>query len=43
MFRFSLQRFSATFLIKRIQRDSITNVHRSACKVPVILVRLKKL
>ena len=30
-----------TFLIlRRIQRDVITNVHRTACKVPAILVRL---
>jgi hypothetical protein len=32
--------FSATFLIlRRIERDIITNVNRSTCKVPVILVR----
>ena len=31
--------FSETFLILRIQRDMITNVHTSPCKVPVILVR----
>ena len=29
-----------TFLIvRRIRRDNIINVHRSSCKVPVILVR----
>jgi len=26
-------------VLRRIQRDVITNIHRSACKVPVILVR----
>ena len=37
---FSLQLSSETFLIlRRIHRDIITNVHRSSCKVPVILVR----
>jgi len=40
VFRFSLQRFSDTFLIlRRIQRDIIINVHRSACKVLLVLVR----
>ena len=30
--------FSETFFIlRRIQSDIITNVHRSACKVPIIL------
>jgi hypothetical protein len=29
-----------TFLnLRRVQRDVIVNVHRSSCKVPVILVR----
>ena len=36
---FSLQILSEIFLIlRRIQRDIITNVHRSSCKVQVILV-----
>jgi hypothetical protein len=40
VFRFSLQLLSETFLILiRTQRDIIINVHRSSCKVPVILVR----
>ena len=29
----------ATFLVLRTERDMIINVHRSSCKVPVILVR----
>jgi hypothetical protein len=34
------QLLSETFLIiRRIQRDSIINVHRSSCDVPVIVVR----
>jgi hypothetical protein len=38
MFRFSLQLLSKTLLISRkIQRDIIINVHRSSCKVSVIL------
>jgi hypothetical protein len=37
---FSAQLLSQTFLIlKRIQRDSITNVHRSSCLVTFILLR----
>jgi hypothetical protein len=37
---FSLQIWSQTFLIlRRIQRDTTTNVYRSSRKVPVILVR----
>jgi hypothetical protein len=36
-----VQNFSETFLIiKRIQLDIIIKVHRSSCKVPVILVRV---
>ena len=35
---FSLQRLSETFLILRIQRDSLIYVHRISCKIPVILV-----
>jgi hypothetical protein len=40
VFWFSLQLLCETFLIwGRIQRDTIKNVHRASCKVPVILVR----
>jgi hypothetical protein len=40
VFWFSVQLLSETFLILGInQRDNIKNVHRSTCKVPVILVR----
>jgi hypothetical protein len=36
----SLQILSETFLIpRRIKRDITTNVHRSSCTVPVIIVR----
>jgi len=39
VFLFSLQHLSATFLIlRRIQQDITTNVHRSSCKAPVILL-----
>jgi hypothetical protein len=39
-FEFNLQISSDTFVIlSRIQRDTITNVHRSSCGAPVILVR----
>jgi hypothetical protein len=39
VFRFILQLLSETFLIlRRTERDIITHVHRSSCKVPVILV-----
>ena len=37
---FSLQLLSETFFnVRRTERDVIKNVHRSACKVPVIHVR----
>jgi hypothetical protein len=40
MFWFSLQLLYKQFLIlRRIQRDTIRNVHRPSCKVPIILVR----
>jgi hypothetical protein len=40
-FDFLYNFFSETFIIlRRTQRDTIINVHRSSCKVPVILVRL---
>jgi hypothetical protein len=40
VFWFSVQLLSETFLIlRRIQQDIIINIHRSSCKVPVILVR----
>ena len=40
VFCFTLQLWSETFLILRIiQQDIIINVHRSSCKVPVILIR----
>jgi hypothetical protein len=40
LFWFSLQLFSETFLIlRRTQRDTVTNAHRSSRKVLVILVR----
>jgi hypothetical protein len=40
MFWFSLRILSETFLIlRRIQRDIIINIHRSSCKVLIILVR----
>ena len=39
VFLFSLQILSETFLtVRRIQRDTIINVRRSSCKVPVVLV-----
>jgi hypothetical protein len=42
VFWFFLQPLSQTFLIlRRIQRDIIIKVHRSSCKVPVIIVRFK--
>jgi len=40
MFSFSLQHLSETVHILRVtEPDTITNVHGSSCKVPVILVR----
>ena len=40
VFRFSLQILSQTFLIlRRTERDMIKTVYRSACKVPVTVVR----
>ena len=40
VFWFPLQLLPETFLIpRRNERDMIKNVHRSSCKVPVILVR----
>jgi hypothetical protein len=39
VFWFCLQILSQTFLIlRRIQRDIIINVHRSSCKVPLLLL-----
>jgi hypothetical protein len=43
VFWFSLQVLSETFLIlRRTERDIITNVYRSSCKVPDILVRFQR-
>jgi hypothetical protein len=39
VFRLSLLLFETYIILRRIQRDSITNVKTCACKVPVILVR----
>ena len=40
VYGFSLQLLSETLLsVKEIQQDIITNVHRSSCKAPIILVR----
>jgi hypothetical protein len=39
VFRFSLQGLSLIFLILRIIQRDIINIHRSSCKVPIILVR----
>ena len=43
-FDFLYNFFSETFFIlRRIERDMIKSVHRSACKVPAILVRFKEI
>jgi len=43
MFRFFLQLLSKTLLIlRRIQQDIIINVHRSSCKVLVILANFNE-
>jgi len=39
VFWFSLQIMGEAFLVLRIQRDIIINVHTALWKVPVILVR----
>ena len=42
IFSFSPQSLPETFIIlRRIQRDMITNVYRSSCKVAVIVVRFE--
>jgi len=42
VFGFSLQLLSATFsILNRTERDMIRNVHRSSCKVLVIIVRFQ--
>ena len=41
VFWFSLQLLSETFLVIRIQRDTIVSVHTSSCKVPAILARVQ--
>ena len=39
VFRFSLQFLSEKFIIlRRIKRDIITNVRRSSCKVPAVVI-----
>jgi len=41
VFWISLQFFSESSLIlRRIRRDTVMNVHRSSCKVPIIFVRM---
>jgi hypothetical protein len=40
VFWFSMQNLSETFVIlRRIKRDTIKNMHKSSCKVPVTMVR----
>jgi hypothetical protein len=42
MLEFSLHIWSETFyILRRIQRDIVTNVRKSSCKVSVILFRFK--
>ena len=41
MFTFLLQLLSETFLILRTVQGDIINVHRSSCKVPVVLVKFQ--
>ena len=43
VFRFALQIMSEIFLIlRRLQGDIVINVHRSSCKVPIILVNFNE-
>jgi hypothetical protein len=41
VFWFSQQLLSKIFLILRIKRDIYINLHRSSCKVPILLVRFQ--
>jgi len=36
---FSINLFEIFLILRRIQQDTVTNVHRCRCKVPAILVR----
>jgi hypothetical protein len=40
-FWFSVRLLPETFLVLRTERDIIINVHRSSCKVPLILVKFE--